>query len=192
MIDYSLDLYYTKFIDDCEFEKYRQMILNDPSPFNKKDFSHEKLRIKDQDAYCVVLRKEDAKPVMVSGLAEVFPGVGRMMNRHYTFPDFRSTTRSGFINGIKMCTHFVIKPLYEITNYNTHILTMANRRNDNAFFELFVKAHQKNFPGNWHKIDGYVKTGNGERTARSWQNAITDNPDHHFETINHDQWLLLD
>jgi hypothetical protein len=179
------------FYEDCsEFEELRQIVLSDETNPNKNDFTHEKLIIEDHDGYAVVFI--DEKPAAMSGLYPIrnYDGVGRIMNRHYIFPEFRMKSRKDCYTFFKVLADTVFKPLLDKSPYDTHIMSMKNRGERNNFFNTFYSMHDKSWPNHWYRIQGYVQTGNGMKRD-SWQNVITDNPDYPFKTLNHDQWLLL-
>lgn len=186
--------YYTKiwYESNEEFEKLRHEILNDKTNNKTEDFTTEKLVIENHDGFMAIFLRNTHEPVCICGLHKIsnYSGVGRLMNRTYVWPKFRDTGRKKVFENIKNLTEHIIKPLYRSSPYHTHILSMANRKERNNFFNTFYLLHDKAWPNHWHRVEGYVQTGQG-MTKNCWQNIITDNPNYKFKTLNHDQWLLL-
>jgi len=167
---------------DIDF--YRSIAYNDNTNPNTNDFSKEKFgrHIK----YIIVL--DDGDPICMGGLKELktYLDVGRLMDRFYIFPEYRNK-----INYTAQITYeYIIKPLVDISPFNTHVVTMANRGERNNHFNAFEKYHHLTWPNHWHRVDGYIQTSNSMK-RRSWQNALTDNPNYPFKVLNHDQWLVL-
>lgn len=170
-----------------EFEKLREFVINDPTNPNTQDFTRENLIIENHIVYGVAYL--DDTPIMMNGLYEVMPGVGRLQNRHYTFPNFRKDIKFSSYVAINR----LVKPIAAMSPFNTHILSMKNRREkNNGFFNAYQRLYEKHWPNHWHRIDGYVQTCQNSNSRNCWQKALTDNPKYNFNTINHDQWLLLD
>lgn len=174
------------FDSEDQFEPYRFMALNDDTNPNKSDFLPSKLSLDNHIAYGIILDGKD--PMFMCGSYKLKSDLIRLKNRFYVFPKYRSKSYRQAIEYNQIVVDNLIKPLS--TPGYTHIMSMANRGERNNHFKAFCKLHDKCWPNHWHLIDGYVQTGNGMR-RKSWQNAITDNPDYNFKVFNHDQWLLL-
>lgn len=186
--------YYTKiwYKTDSDFEKLRNDALTDSTNNKAFDFTPDKLVIEDHDGYMAMFSKETNNPVAMCGLYKIknHPGVGRLMNRSYVWPDFRADNRKDLFQNMYDLSECLIKPFYNSSPYHTHIMSMPNRSERNNFFRAYYAAHNRAWPGHWHLVNGYVQTGSA-MDRDSWQNIITDNPDYNFKTLNHDQWLLL-
>ncbi len=179
---------YTKFWTESneEFEALRQIACSDPGNKNQNDFSKSKLIIESHVVYGA-LYSDDGDPIAMCGLKEILPGIGRMMNRGYVFPEYRNRHDT-----ILNFSNYMIKPMLEMSPFNTHILTMVNRTGrEKGAHDQFFKLHEDAWPNHWHVSAGYLHTGNGDKNPNSWQRFITDNKDHQFETISYDQWLLM-
>ena len=188
----NIDDYYVKhwYKDDFEFEAIRQIALNDETNPNQQDFTHNKLVIEDHVGYGVIFHKSNDEPVAMNGLYAISDDVGRLLNRHYIFKNFRNKSMRDIISGLIVMRKLIMEPLIEKSNFKVHIMTMANRGERDNFFNSFYKTNSIAWPDHWHLIDGYVQTGNGMK-RKSWQHAICSDPNYPFKTINHDQWLLL-
>lgn len=188
--DFDVEMFH----NDCsQFEYYRNIALGDPSNKNAADFTRKKLVIENHIGYYVMHFKPTNEPAVMGGLIEVVPGVGRMLNRHYIFPNFRNKSFKQLVSALQVVMELGVKPLYQISPFDVHVLTMPNRTDERnqGFWRAFVKSQQLAWPGHWHEVDGYIQTGKDVMSKRSWQNALTDDPNWKFQTINHDQWLLL-
>lgn len=194
MIYDPTNCYHKTFKEDCrEFELLRTIAINDETNKNYYDFIPERLVLEDHIAYNVCYDIATNKPMAMGGLIEIQPGVGRMMNRYYIFPEFRNKTHNQFISGVHAIVEHIIKPLYEVSTFQTHVITMANRTEEanQTFWKIFSRAHKKVWPNHWHDINGYIQTAANPLLKRCWQNAITDNVNHSFEIIDHEEWLQL-
>ena len=174
------------FENEDQFEQYRYAALNDETNPNTSDFLPSKLKLDKHMAYGVVLNGND--PMFMCGAYMLKHDLIRLKNRFYIFPNYRSKSYRQALEYTQIVVENLVKPL--VQPGNTHIMSMSNRGERNNHFNAFYKLHDKTWPNHWHKIDGYIQTGNGMR-RRSWQNAITDNPEYGFKVFNHDQWLLL-
>lgn len=179
----------TKFVENDEsFEEYRNIALNDLTNPNIQDFTHDKLDIAKHISYAIVLNGND--PIFMGGLYKIHEDIGRLQNRFYIFPKYRAKTKSQIIEIGKLSKEYLLEPMISMSPFKTHIMTMTNRGVRNNHFNTFYRSWNIVWPNHWKLINGYIQTSKGMK-KRSWQNAITDNIDHDFKTLNHDQWLLL-
>jgi len=189
---FKLEDHYVKFWtkSDQEFESLRSIALNDPTNKNTGDFTRHKFVLEDHIGYGVIFNKHTDAPVTMSGLKEIEPGVGRLMNRHYIFPESRNKTYADVVSGLYTIRKLIMEPLVAQANFKVHILTMPNRGKRNNFFDVFHKAHNDAWPDHWHRVDGYIRTGKGMDRS-SWQNALSNNLNYKFNTLDYEQWMLL-
>ncbi len=189
---FNTDQYYAVFWarSDSTFENIRQLVIADNTNKNANDFSTQRLIIEDHRGYGVIFDRTTDTPAAMSGLKEIWPGVGRLLNRHYVFPQFRARTRAEVVSGLYIIRKLLLEPLAQQGGFDTHIMTMPSRGTRNNFFDAFHATHNQAWPGHWHRVPGYVQTGRGT-SRRAWQNAVTDNPHYPFSTIDHTEWLKL-
>jgi hypothetical protein len=174
---------------DKEFEDLRKIVLDDPTNVNKGDFTKDKLILSNHENYCVIFNN-NGDPICMGGLYEISSGVGRLQNRYYVFPNYRAKTWKELVHLCEITVEYIYEPMLKESPFHTHIITMTNRGERNSHFNSFTKVVQTVCPNKWHRINGYVQTSKS-MVRRSWQNALTDNPQHNLRTLNHDQWLLL-
>lgn len=194
-MNYSLDNLFVKlFYEDCdEFEYYRNIAVNDLTNKNFNDFIPSRLVISDHIGYGIIFDKSTNRPITMNGLYPMatLPGIGRLMNRSYIFPEYRHTSFQSMKQGIYGVRKLIMEPLLKDSPFDTHILSMSNRGNRNNFFNSFYRIHNAAWPNYWYKVNGYVQTGAGNN-KKSWQNILTDNPLYQFNTIDHSNWMLLE
>lgn len=190
---FKLEDHYVKFWtrSDEEFEALRAIVLNDASNKNIKDFTKQKFVIEDHVGYGVIFNRFTHAPVTMSGLKEIEPGVGRLLNRHYIFPESRNKTYADIVSGLYTIRKLIMEPLIERSRFKVHILSMPNRGKRNNFFDAFHKTHNDAWPDHWYRVNGYYRTGNGIHNPHSWQNILTDDPTYPFDTITQEQWESL-
>lgn len=189
LIDYYAQFWYKT---DSEFEYIRQRVLNDPTNPNTEDFTKQRLVIEDQIGYGVIFDRRTEEPAVMCGLAQIQPGIGRMTNRLYVFPNYRTRTFDQLVSGLAAVDHYLLKPLYQISPFKTHVISAPNISNSetNKRWLILREAHKRAWPEQWYDVGGYVQTASGQ-TKRSWQPVITDNRTHKFNTITHAEWENL-
>lgn len=189
---FNIDDYYARFWNhsDNEFEAIRSLATDDKSNKTAYNFTKQKLVLEEHVGYGVIFNKYTHAPATMSGLKQMSDGVGRLLNRHYIFPESRNKSFADIVSGLYTIRKLIMEPLILQADFDVHVLTMPNRGNRNGFFDVFHKTHNEAWPGRWHRVNGYIQTGNGMDKG-SWQNALSDNPDYKFEVMDHEQWLTL-
>jgi hypothetical protein len=120
--------------------------------------------------------------------------VGRMLNRAYVFPKYRSRTLSELTVAFKILHHHLIFPLMEANNYDLYFQTMQNREKPSKrWWDVWKAAMAGAAPGTWTECPGYLQTCPWP-VQKCWQNFVYHertpnsfacwNP----EIINHTQW----
>lgn len=178
--------------DDANFEVLRQFAMNDETNTNWYDFIHKRLVIEDHVGYGCLFKKHNDEPVTMCGLYGLNEEVGRVLNRHYVFPNHRNKCAKEMIDGLHSIRKLILEPFMEMSDFKVHIMSMPNRdEGRNNFFNAFYYANQRAWDKRWHMIDGYIQTGANPELRRCWQNAFCDNPNYKFKVITHDEWLKL-
>lgn len=185
---------------DAEFERVRAFCLEEDN-WLRDNYTEQNLRIEDHMAYCVAYRLDTNEPMVMGGVFNDgrWPSnVGRMLNRAYVFPRFRSRTLSELTEAFKILHHHVIYPLMDATDCEVYFQTMQNRdKPTKGWWRAWKQAMAGAAPGLWTEYEGYIQTCPWP-VKKCWQNFV------YHETrpgafaqwapqvIDHTTWMGLD
>lgn len=197
---YDLNNVYTKIFYESspEFEEIREVCLQDNN-WLSYNYTKENLVIEDHNGYAVAFQKDTHEPIIMAG---VFNGgrypknVARMVNRLYTFPNFRTNIKN-MVDGFKLAHNYIIFPLMEVNNFDCYFITMQNRpKGTKGWWKVWKNAMQKSSNNYWTESDGYLQTCPWN-VQKCWQNFIyKDIKEGAFlewnpKIISHEEWLVL-
>lgn len=186
--------------DDPEFERVRQLCLAEDN-WLRDNYTKDNLRLEQHKAYCVAYRQGTDEPMVMGGVFNDgrWPGnVGRMLNRAYVFPRFRSRTLSELTVAFKILHHHVIYPLMAATDCDVYFQTMQNRvKPTKGWWQVWKQAMAGAAPGLWIEQEGYIQTCPWP-VQKCWQNFVYH--ERHAgafahwapEVIDHNQWASLE
>jgi hypothetical protein len=173
---YSLDnLCHKIYYQDCdEFEKIRELCLEERN-WLSKNYTKDTLKISDHTGFVVVFTKDTNEPVIMGGVFNDgrYPSnVGRMCNRLYVFPKFRTNART-MVDGCIMVHEHVVKPLMAVNNYDSYFITMQNRphRGGKRWWDVWKNAMNAASNDFWLHGNGYIQTCNAN-VQQCWQNFV--------------------
>lgn len=168
------DTYIKIYYESCqEFEEVRNICLQDQN-WLSYNYTKERLVIEDHAAYGVVYQKSTGNPMVMGGVyndAKMPANVARMVNREYTFLDFRMTPRD-MIGGFKV-TCSLIDALIEVCDYDCYYISMQNRphRPKKRWWDVWVNSMALASNNAWIKGDGYIQTCPWN-VQKCWQNFV--------------------
>lgn len=194
LADTEIKIYYTS----CpEFEATREICLQEDN-WLKYNYTKENLVVEQHKGYGVVYQKSTGKPMVMGGVFNDgrYPkNVAKMINRLYTFPDFRMK-HTNMTDGFRV-TCSLIDALEKINDYKIYLITMQNRaRGGKRWWDTWVKHMDIASNGKWILGQGYIQTCPW-MVQKCWQNFV------YYETspnefqewnpkiINHKEWLEL-
>jgi hypothetical protein len=181
-----------------EFEEVRNICLEEDN-WLRQNYIKENLVIEKHTGYGVVYQTSTGKPMVMGGVFNDgrFPGnVAKMINRLYTFPEFRMGF-SDMTDGFRV-TCSLIDKLIEINNYDLYLITMQNRnRGGKRWWDTWVRHMDIASEGKWNLGSGYIQTCSAN-VQKCWQNYVymemtkgsfnAWNPN----TINDNTWVTLE
>jgi hypothetical protein len=183
-----------------EFERVRALCLKENN-WLRDNYTDQSLRLEDHAAYCVAFRKDTDEPMVMGGVFNDgrWPYyVGRMLNRAYVFPNFRSRTLNELTTAFKILHEHVIYPLIEATNFEVYFQTMQNRdKPTKGWWQVWKTAMAGAAPGLWNEQEGYLQTCPWP-VQKCWQNFV-----YHErllgayakwspQVIDHETWINLE
>jgi hypothetical protein len=181
-----------------EFEKVRSLCLAEDN-WLRNNYTNENLIVEDHNGYGVVYQTSTSKPMVMGGVFNDgrYPNnVAKMINRLYTFPEFRMKF-SDMTDGFRV-TCSLIDKLIEINNHDVYLITMQNRkRGGKRWWDTWVNHMDIASNSKWTLGKGYIQTCKAD-VQKCWQNYVyleskidsfrTWNP----KTINHSEWEKLE
>jgi hypothetical protein len=182
-----------------KFEQVRSLCLEEDN-WLSDNYTVENLIVEDHNGYAVAYTIDTNEPVMMAGVYNNgrYPSnVGRMVNRLYMFPKFRSTPVD-MIDGFVMAHERIIYPLMQINSFDCYFITMQNRaKPSKGWWEVWKRSMQAASNNYWQEADGYVQSCPWP-VKKCYQNFVYKdivpgafanwNP----SVIDHDTWLTLE
>ena len=167
--DTTIKIYYES---DLEFEKVRGLCLEENN-WLRNNYTPENLKVEDHTGYGVVYQTSTGKPMVMGGVFNDlhYPkNVAKMINRLYTFPDFRMKP-TDMTDGFRV-TCSLIDALEKINNYDVYLITMQNRnRGGKRWWDTWVKHMDIASNNKWVLGDGYIQTCPWP-VQKCWQNFV--------------------
>ena len=161
----------------AEFELVRDICLQENN-WLRHNYTKENLVIEEHSGYGVVYQKSSNKPMVMGGVFNDgrYPAnVAKMINRLYTFPEFRMK-HTDMTDGFRV-TCSLIDKLIAINNYEVYLITMQNRpRGGKRWWDTWVKHMDIASNSKWKLMPGYLQTCPWH-VQKCWQNFV------YFETV---------
>lgn len=161
------------YYESCpEFEEIRELCLLEDN-WLKNNYTKENLIIEEHSGYGVVYQTSTGKPMVMGGVFNDgrFPkNVAKMINRLYTFPEFRMK-HTDMTDGFRV-TCSLIDSLMEINEFTLYLITMQNRnRGGKRWWDTWV--HHMDIASNkkWKLVNGYIQTCPWN-VQKCWQNFV--------------------
>lgn len=166
----EIKIYY----ENCsEFEEVRGLCLQENN-WLRNNYTKENLVIGQHTGYGVVYQKSTGNPMLMAGVFHDtrYPSnVAKMVNRLYTFPDFR-TNRSNIVDGFRVADK-LIKELMKINSFDIYLVTMQNRphRGGKRWWDIWCNAMNTASNNMWTVETGYIQTCPWP-VQKCWQNFV--------------------
>lgn len=155
-----------------EFEKVRSLCLEEDN-WLRNNYTIENLILEDHSGYGVVYQTSTGKPMVMGGVFNDgrYPNnVAKMINRLYTFPEFRMKF-TDMTDGFRV-TCSLIDKLIEINNYDVYLITMQNRkRGGKRWWDTWVYHMDLASNNRWTLGEGYIQTCRAN-VQKCWQNYV--------------------
>jgi hypothetical protein len=142
------------------------------------NYTKDALVLENHSGYGVVSQLDTKEPMVMAGVFNDgrYPkNVAKMVNRLYTFPEFRmthTTMTDGFRVSCKL-----IDALLNINNFEIYLITMQNRpRGAKRWWDTWVSHMNIASNGKWTLGAGYIQTCNAQ-VQKCWQNYV------YYETV---------
>ncbi len=174
-----------------EFEEIRELCLVEDN-WLRYNYTKENLIIEEHTGYGVVFQTSTGKPMVMGGVfndGRYPPNVAKMINRLYTFPEFRMK-HTDMTDGFRV-TCSLIDALEKINEYDVYLITMQNRNRggkrwwDAWKYHMDIASNSK-----WISGKGYIQTCPWI-VKKCWQNFV-----YHETTVGaFDTWnpiIILD
>lgn len=153
-----------------EWERVRQLCLQDETNWLRKNYLPENLIIEEHDMFFIRYKKHTNEPVLFAGIYnnDRYPAeVGRILNRMYTFKQFRNFNNHEFTGTVlKEAEEFFIPTCLELSPIKRKLLflsmqlrTRKNNMIDARWFEG-VKSMYLNNSYNWQMADNLIRVAN--------------------------------
>jgi hypothetical protein len=182
---------------NSEFEKVRELCLEEDN-WLRNNYTKENLVIEDHNGYGVVYQTSTGKPMVMGGVFNDgrYPSnVAKMVNRLYTFPEFRMKP-TDMTDGFRV-TCSLIDALEKVNNYDIYLITMQNRPGGGKrWWDVWCKHMGIASNKKWTLGAGYIKTCPHD-VQKCWQNFVycetqigsyaTWSP----KTITHTEWMAM-
>jgi hypothetical protein len=194
--DTYIEIYYKS---NPEFEKVRELCLEEDN-WLRHNYTRENLILEEHTGYGVVYQESSGKPMVMGGVFRDnrYPrNVAKMINRLYTFPDFRMT-HSDMTDGFRV-TCSLIDELASINTYELYLITMQNRRGGKSkrWWDTWVKHMDIASSGKWKLGTGYLQTCPAN-VQKCWQNYVYMEivsgslSEWSPKNMSHEEWLALE
>lgn len=164
-----IEIYYQS---NPEFERVRSLCLEEDN-WLRQNYTKENLILEQHTGYGVVYQTSTGKPMVMGGVFNDgrFPSnVAKMINRLYTFPEFRMK-HTDMTDGFRV-TCSLIDKLIEINDYDLYLITMQNRnRGGKRWWDTWV--HHMDIASNsqWKLGTNYIQTCPAN-VQKCWQNYV--------------------
>lgn len=173
---YRYDLSNTEikiYYESCsEFEAVREICLQEDN-WLRKNYTKENLILEEHQGFGVVYQKSTGRPMVMGGIYsdQRYPkNVAKMINRCYTFPDFRMK-HTDMTDGFRV-TCSLIDALFKISNYEIYLITMQNRpRGGKRWWDIWCHHMDIASNGKWQQGQGYIQTCPWP-VQKCWQNFV--------------------
>lgn len=161
-----------------EFENVRELCLEEDN-WLSENYTSKNLVIEEHSGYGVVYETDSGKPMLMAGVfndARYPKNVAKMVNRLYTFPEFR-TNRNNIVSGFKVADR-LIKELMSINDFEIYLITMQNRphRGGKKWWDIWCNAMNAASDNMWVVGNGYIQTCPWP-VQKCWQNFV------YYETV---------
>lgn len=160
-----------------EFEQVRDLCLQENN-WLRENYTKENLILEEHQGYGVVYQKSTGKPMVMGGVYsdQRYPkNVAKMINRLYTFPEFRMK-HTDMTDGFRV-TCSLIDALFKISNYEIYLITMQNRpRGGKRWWDIWCHHMDIASNGIWKQGQGYIQTCPWP-VQKCWQNFV------YYETV---------
>jgi hypothetical protein len=167
--DTRIEIYYEP---TPEFEAVRGICLQEDN-WLRYNYTQDNLKIEDHLGYGVVFQVSTGKPMVMGGVFNDtrYPAnVAKMINRLYTFPDFRMT-HTNMTDGFRV-TCSLIDALERLNQFDVYLITMQNRaRGGKRWWDTWVKHMDIASNGKWTLGTGYLQTCPWN-VQKCWQNFV--------------------
>jgi hypothetical protein len=194
--DTYIEVYYKS---SPEFERVRELCLEEDN-WLRDNYTRENLILEEHTGYGVVYQESSGKPMVMGGVFRDnrYPrNVAKMINRLYTFPEFRMT-HSDMTDGFRV-TCSLIDELVSINTYNLYLITMQNRRGGKTkrWWDTWVNHMNIASEGKWKLGTGYIQTCPAN-VQKCWQNYVyMEMLSGSFskwspKNISHEEWIELE
>jgi hypothetical protein len=180
-----------------EFEQVRKQCLEENN-WLRHNYTQDNLRIEDHHGYGVVYQVSTGKPMVMGGVFNDgrYPStVAKMINRLYTFPEFRMT-HTDMTDGFRV-TCSLIDRLIADNSFECYLITMQNRpRGGKRWWDIWKQHMDIASDNKWQHGLGYIQTCPWP-VQKCWQNFVYRNiSEHAFENwnptiINDQEWNML-
>jgi len=169
LTDTHIKIYY----ESCdEFEHVRDICLREDN-WLQHNYVRESLILEQHSGYGVVYQTSTMKPMVMGGVFNDsrYPNnIAKMINRLYTFPDFRMKFVD-MTDGFRV-TCSLINRLIEINDYDCYLITMQNRpRGGKRWWDIWVNHMNIASNNQWVTGKGYVQTC-PYNVQKCWQNFV--------------------
>lgn len=155
-----------------EFEQVRDLCLQENN-WLRENYTKENLILEEHQGYGVVYQKSTGKPMVMGGVYsdQRYPkNVAKMINRLYTFPEFRMK-HTDMTDGFRV-TCSLIDALFKISNYEIYLITMQNRpRGGKRWWDIWCHHMDIASNGIWKQGQGYIQTCPWP-VQKCWQNFV--------------------
>jgi len=195
LTDTHIVIYYKSL---AKFEEARRLCLQEDN-WLKHNYTEENLVIEQHTGYGVVYQTSTGKPMVMGGVFsdDRYPkNVAKMINRLYTFPEFRMK-HTDMTDGFRV-TCSLIDALIKVNNYDCYLITMQNRkRGGNRWWDVWVKHMDIASNAKWKLGNGYIQTCPWP-VQKCWQNfvyletTVGSFAEWNPTTFTYDQWIHLD
>jgi hypothetical protein len=194
--DTYIEVYYKS---SPEFEKVRELCLEEDN-WLRDNYTRENLILEEHTGYGVVYQESSGKPMVMGGVFRDnrYPrNVAKMINRLYTFPEFRMT-HSDMTDGFRV-TCSLIDELVSINTYDLYLITMQNRRGGKTkrWWDTWVNHMDIASEGKWKLGTGYIQTCPAN-VQKCWQNYVYMEmlsgsfSEWSPKNISHEEWIELE
>ena len=160
-----------------KFEEARQLCLKEDN-WLRHNYTEENLVVEHHTGYGVVYQTSTGKPMVMGGVFrdDRYPtNVAKMINRLYTFPEFRMKP-TDMTDGFRV-TCKLIDALEKVNNYDLYLITMQNRnRGGKRWWNTWVDQMAIASDNKWTLGDGYIQTCPWP-VQKCWQNFV------YYETV---------
>ena len=169
LADTHIKIYYKS---SPEFEAVRDSCLREDN-WLRHNYTQENLIIEQHTGYGVVYQTSTGKPMVMGGVFNDgrYPAnVAKMINRLYTFPEFRMK-HTDMTDGFRV-TCSLIDALEKVNSYDVYLITMQNRpRGSKRWWSTWLKHMDIASDHKWIVGTGYLQTCNAQ-VQKCWQNYV--------------------